>query len=138
MADEYIPHHTSHQRETLMPTILHYCDDSSIAKIIQYLVRDLTQGAYHVETIPTAHPETAIAEYTNTEIVPIVMIEYPQDVAATIEQLHKHHQFRNAKVVIITSKPQLYQSLMSDTVAIGDKLDRVPMLRSFLSENNGA
>jgi hypothetical protein len=121
-----------------MSTILHFCDDSTISSMLAYLIHELTQGAYQVETITTTHPEAAIAEYSTTKPIPIVVVEYPEVVARTIQQLRRHPQFLNAKVLIITGRPQLYQSLLSDTVAIGDKLDRVPMLSAFLSENDGA
>ena len=121
-----------------MSTILHFCDDPTIASMITYLIRELTHNAYHVETINTTHPEGAIAEYTTTKPISIVVVEYPEKVEPTIQQLRRHPQFLDAKILIITGRPTLYQSLISDTVAIGDKLDRVPMLRAFLSEHDGA
>ena|ERR1700712_1393396 len=117
-----------------MPTFLHFCDDPTIAIFMRHLVRDLTQDVYRFETINTAHPETAIAAYTSTEAIGIVVVESPRDIAAVIQQLRAHPQLNDANVMIITGRPQLYQSLASAKVAIGDKLDRIPMLRTLLSE----
>jgi len=117
-----------------MPTLLHLCDAQDIAKMIPYLVRDITHDSFQVETILTADPESTLANYVTSAPVTVVMIEYPRDIERIIQQVQAHRNLAAAKLLIITGRPSQYHALMSETVYIGDKLDRLPMLRALLAD----
>jgi hypothetical protein len=128
--------HHCYVKEHAMPTILQFSDNPDYMLLVQYFIRDTTHGAFHVETIHTADPETAIAHYQGTEPVPIVLVEYPRDVAATIQQLHAHPQFADAIILVITGRLQAFQTLTSATVMIGGKVDHLRMLSAALASYN--
>ena len=65
-----------------------------------------------------------------------MLVEYPRDVAATIQQLHAHPQFADAVILVITGRPQAFQMLTSATVMIGDKIDHLRMLSAALASYN--
>ena len=121
-----------------MPVILHFSDTPDYILLVQYFIRETTQGAFHVEAIHTSNPETAIAKYQGSEPVPIVLVEYPRDVAATIQQLRALPNFAHAIILIITGRPQDYQALTSATVMIGDKIDHLRMLNAALAHHAAA
>lgn len=119
-----------------MPTFLHFSDTPDYRYIVQHVIRNTTQGAFRVEAIPTSHPEAAIAKYQSANPISIVLVEYPRNVAATIQQLRAHPNFAEAIILIITGRPQDYQALTSATVMIGDKVDHIPMLSAALAYYN--
>jgi hypothetical protein len=123
-------------KEHAMPTIVHFSDTADYMLLVQYFIRDTTHGTFHVEAIPTADPQTAIAQYQGTESVPIVLVEYPREVAATIQQLRAHARFADSIIVIITGRPQALQALTSSAVLIGDKIDHLRMLSVALAHHN--
>jgi len=122
--------------EYAMSILVHFCDQPDHILLVQYFIRDSTHGAFQVETITTSNPEVAIAQYQSTDPISIVVVEYPRDVAATIEQLRAHPNFGDAILLIITGRPQHYQALSSATVLIGDKIDQLRMLNAALAHCN--
>ena len=117
-----------------MSTLLHICDAQDIATMIPYLVREITYNSFQVQTILSTNPKAILADYHATTPVSVVMIEHPHDISQIIQQVQSHRDLATAKLLIITGRPTQYQGLMSDMVYIGDKLDRLPMLRTLLSD----
>ena len=115
-----------------MPTLVYFGDNQDYSKLIEYFLRDVAGESFRVETINTSEPQTAIGQYWNNESAAVVVVEYPQDTPAIIQQLREHPNFGKAILSVITSRYKHYQALTNETTLIGDKTDILSMLEAAL------